>query len=69
MNRKKGTGNKKHNWYVQNRQGEGKNSIGNGKANELTYMTHRHELRGEGNVGGWGYRAEGKKVIKKMGQL
>ena len=25
----KGPGNKKHNWQVQNRQGEGKNSIGN----------------------------------------
>ena len=28
----KGTGNKKHNWLVQNRQGEVKNSIGNGEA-------------------------------------
>ena len=30
----KGTGNKKHNWQVQNRQGEVKNSMGNGEANE-----------------------------------
>ena len=47
MNRKKGTGNKKHNWYVQNRQGEGKNSIGNGEAKELICVTHGHELMGE----------------------
>ena len=26
------TGNKKHNWQVQNRQGDVKNSIGNGEA-------------------------------------
>ena len=31
----KGTGNKKHNWQVQNRQGEVKNSIGNREAEEL----------------------------------
>ena len=31
----KGTGNKKHKWQLQNRQGEGKNSIGNGEAKEL----------------------------------
>ena len=28
----KGTGNKKHNWEVPNRQGEVKNSTGNGEA-------------------------------------
>ena len=28
----KGTGNKKHNWQAQNRQGKVKNSIGNGEA-------------------------------------
>ena len=33
----KGTGNKKHNLYVQNRQGEVKNSVGNGEA-KSTYM-------------------------------
>ena len=31
----KGTENKKHKWQVQNRQGEVKNSMGNGKAKEL----------------------------------
>ena len=31
-----------------NRQGEVKNSIGNGEAKELIYMTHRYELSGEG---------------------
>ena len=40
----KGTGNKKHKWWVENRQGEGKNSIGNVEAKELTGMTHGHEL-------------------------
>ena len=29
------TGNKKHKWQAQNRQGEVKNSIGNGEAGEL----------------------------------
>ena len=43
----KGTGNKKYNWQVQNRQGEAKNSIGNGKAKEFICMTHGHELRGD----------------------
>ena len=40
----KGTGNKKRNWQVQNRQGEIKNSIGNGEVKELKCMTHGHEL-------------------------
>ena len=30
-----GTGNKKHKWWVQNRQGEVKNSTGNGEAKDL----------------------------------
>ena len=47
----KGTGNKKHNWQVQNRQGEVKNSIGNREAEELICMTHGHELR-RGDAGG-----------------
>ena len=38
-NREKGTGNKKHKWWVQNRQGEVKNSMGNGEARELIYTT------------------------------
>ena len=64
----KGTGNKKHKWYVQNRQGEVKNSIGNGEAKELICMTHGHELRRWGNSGGGG---SGWSRIKgrKMGQL
>ena len=41
----KGTENKKHKWQVENRQGEVKNSIGNGEAKELMCMTHEHELR------------------------
>ena len=35
----KGTGNKKHNWQVQNRQGEVKNSIENREAKELIPLT------------------------------
>ena len=54
----KGTGNKKHNWQVENRQGEVKNSTGNGEAKELICTTHRHELRW-GNVGG-GVQGRGK---------
>ena len=49
----KGEGNKKHNWQVENRQGEVKNSIGNGEAKELICTTHGHELSGWGiQVGG-----------------
>ena len=39
---------------MENRQGEGKNSVGNVEAKELISMTHGHELWGgmwEG--GGW----------------
>ena len=36
----KGTGNKKHKWQAQNRQGEVNNGIGNREAKELKYMTH-----------------------------
>ena len=36
---------------VQNRQGEVKNSMGNGEAKELICMTRGHELRW-GNAGG-----------------
>ena len=46
----KGTGNN-HKWQVQNRQGEVKNSMGNGEAKELICMIHGHELRGEDS--GW----------------
>ena len=34
----------KHKWYVENRQGEGKDSVGNVEAKELISMTHGHEL-------------------------
>ena len=40
----------KHKWQVQNRQGEVKNSMGNGEAKEHMY-NHGHELRW-GNDGG-----------------
>ena len=40
-----GTENKQHKWQVENRQGEGKNSVGNVEAKELICMTHGHELR------------------------
>ena len=58
----KGTGNKKHNWWVQKRQEEVQNIIGNGEAKELVCTTHGHELR----VGDYwregGYQVEGGKV-------
>ena len=44
------TGNKKHNWQAQNRQGEVKNIIGNGEAKVLICTTHGHKLIG-GNAG------------------
>ena len=42
----KGTENKQHKWQVENRQGEGKDSIGNVEAKELICMTHGHKLTG-----------------------
>ena len=45
---------------MENRQGEGKNSVGNVEAKELISMTHGHELRGGMQVGGR-CRAEGNK--------
>ena len=39
---------------MENRQGEGKNSVGNVEAKELTSMTHGHDLS-RGNEGGRGY--------------
>ena len=45
-NEGEGTGNKKHNWQVQNRQGQVKNSIRNREAKELVFTIHGHELRG-----------------------
>ena len=49
----KGTENKKHKWYIENRQGEVKNSVGNGDTKELSCTIHGHELRW-GNDGGKG---------------
>ena len=43
---------------------EGKNSIGNVEAKELTCMTHGHELKGE-NVGG--RVGAGQREIKEGG--
>ena len=54
----KGTGNKKHKWQVENRQGEVKNSLGNVEAKELICMTQGHELKG-GNAGGHGSGSAG----------
>ena len=39
---------------MENRQGEGKNSVENVEAKDLISMTHGHELLG-GNVGGKGW--------------
>ena len=66
----KGTGNKKRKWQAQNRQGEGKNSVGNGEAKELIYTTHGRELSWGGMLEGRGrYKAEGaEKGEKKSGQ-
>ena len=72
--RGKGTGNKKHKWQAQNRQGEVKNRIGNGEAKKLVCTTHGHELSGRnaGGSGGTGQRgAKGKQdncnsIINKM---
>ena len=59
----KDTGNKKHKWQVENRQGEGKNSIGNGEAEELICTTPGHELR-------WGmWMGGGVQGRREMGQL
>ena len=45
-------------------EGKGKNSTGNGEAEELICTTHGHELRREGNMGeGGGCRAEGNKGV------
>ena len=57
------------NWQVQNRQGEVKNSMGNGKAKELICRTHGHELSW-GNTGGReGTGWSGIKGRKKIGEL
>ena len=43
----KGAGVNKHNYLVQNRLRDAKNSIGNGEAKELIHTTNEHELREE----------------------
>ena len=48
------------NQQVQNRQGDVKNSIGNGVAKELICMTHGHELRRDCRME-WGFEVEGAK--------
>ena len=53
----KGTENKQHKWQIENRQGEGKNSIGNVEAKKPICRTHGHELQGE-NVGGRGWAGQ-----------
>ena len=52
--RGEGTQNKQHKWQAENRQGEGKNSVGNVEAKELISMTHGHELQGGMWEGGGG---------------
>ena len=47
---------------MENRQGEGKNSVGNVEAKELICATHGHELRW-GNAGG--KRVAGWRRIKR----
>ena len=51
-NRENDAGIKKHNYQVQNRQGDVKNSIGNGEAKEFISMTHGDELSEVGSSGG-----------------
>ena len=49
----KGSENKNNKWHIQNRQGDVKNSIGNGEAKELVCTTHGQEQREVGkNAGG-----------------
>ena len=55
----KGTGNKKHKWQVQNREGEVQNSIRNVEAKELICMTHGYKLRGK-NAGWKGVQGRGE---------
>ena len=64
----KGTGNTKHKWQVQNRQGEFKNSIGNGEAKELICVTHGHEPKWGITGGNGGITQSGAKG-EKLGQL
>ena len=59
--RGKGTGNKKHKWQVENRQGEVKNSIGNVEAKELICTTHGHGAEDRQRMWvGWGVQGRGE---------
>ena len=49
---------------MENRQGEGKNSVGNVEAKEFICMTHEHELRGGECWWEGGCRVEGNKGEK-----
>ena len=53
---------------MENRQGEGKNSIGNEEAKELICMIHGHELKW-GNAGRSGYAGQRGIERGRMGQL
>ena len=54
---------------VENRQGEVKNSMGNGETKELICTTYEHELRLGGVLEGMGLPSGVDKGKKKMGQL
>ena len=53
---------------MENRQGEGKNSVGNVEAKELISRTHGHELWGVGECGREGGGQDGVDW-GEMGQL
>ena len=63
---RKGTGKKQHKWQVENRQGEVKNSIGNGEAKELICTIHEHELRWRNDGEEGVYRVEKNKEEKNV---
>ena len=65
----KGTGNKKHKWQAQKRQGEVENSIGNGEAKELICITHGHQLKWGNDGGRWGIGQRRMKGRKKWYNL
>ena len=65
----RGIGSKKHNWQAQNRQGEVKNSIGNGEAKDPICMTLGCKEWGGNTDGNGGTGQRGLKERKRMGQL
>ena len=54
---------------MENRQGEGKNSVGNVEAKELISMTHGHELYIGGECGREGVGRMKWSEGEEMGQL